>query len=269
MAELMNGELSVESQPGMGASFKLKLHNVKFLQTERKRVKKTGSENNQAYSFAKCTILVADDIESNREMLKEHLVNAGLEVLEVENGEAAVAIATEKKPQLIFMDIRMPGMSGIDAMKKLRESEEFKHVPIIALSASNYLDEIKKDDQYAFNEYIPKPVEVDTLMNVLVRYIPKVAKQEKVIKRQGKEKVILTPDLKSVFKNEFEQKIENFSGAIKMQRIRALIGELHLFSTEHMSKEIDSIAIKLERAVEAYDIEKIKVLLKKCMDLCK
>jgi PAS domain S-box-containing protein len=269
MAELMNGELSVESQPGKGASFKLKLHNVKFLRADRKRVIKVGSESSLIHSFVKCTVLVADDIESNRQMLKEHLVNAGLDVLEVEDGEAAVAVATEKKPQLIFMDIRMPGMSGIDAMKKLREYNEFKETPIIALSASNYLDEIKKDDQYVFDEYIPKPVEVDTLMNVLIRYIPKVPKQEKVVKRQGKEKIVLTPDLKILFKNEFELKIENFSGAIKMQRIRALIGELHLFSTEHSSKEIDSIAIKLERAVEAYDIEKIKVLLKKCMDLCK
>ncbi len=269
MAELMNGELSVESKPGKGASFKIKLHDVKIMKTERKRVRKSSSDTNQLYSFVRSTILVADDIESNRQMLKEHLVNAGLDVLEVENGESAVAVAIEKKPQLILMDIRMPGMSGIDAMKKLRENSELKETPIIALSASNYLDEINKDDNYVFNEYIPKPVEADTLMNVLVRYIPKVSKQEKTVKRQGKEKMSLAPDLKIVFKNEFEHKIEHFSGAIKMQRIRALIGELHLFSTEHASKEIDALAIKLERAVEAFDIEKIRILLKKCMDLCK
>lgn len=269
MAELMNGELSVVSQPGKGASFTLKLHNVKFMRTERKKGKKPDCENSQAYSFVRSTILVADDIESNRQMLKEHLVNAGLDVLEVEDGESAVAMAIKKKPQLIFMDIRMPGMNGIDAMKKLRMNDEFKEAPIIALSASNYLEEIKKDDKYVFNEYIPKPIEVDTLMNVLVRYIPQVAKQEKVMKRQGKEKISLTLDLKVLFKKEFEQKIENFSGAIKMQCMRALIGELHLFSTEHGSKVVDALAVKLERAVEAYDIEKIKVLLKRCMDLCK
>ncbi|HEX2957997.1 MAG TPA: PAS domain S-box protein [Chitinispirillaceae bacterium] len=268
LTELMNGELSVESQPGKGASFKLKLKNVKYLKTEKKRVKKNG-ENFQPCTFSRSTILVADDIESNRQMLKEHLVNAGLDVLEAENGESAVAVAIEKKPQLIFMDIRMPGLSGIDAMKKLREIDDFKETPIIALSASNYLDEINKNDNYVFSEYIPKPVENDTLMNVLSKYIPKASKSEKNTKRQGKEKTVLTPDLKILFKKEFEQKIENFSGAIKMQLIRSLIGEFHLFSTEHSSTEIDAIAVKLERAVEAYDIEKIRVLLKKCMELCK
>jgi PAS domain S-box-containing protein len=269
MTELMNGELTVESVPGNGATFILTLKGVKTINEGKKSRNESISGSNHAYSFIKSSVLIADDIESNRLMLKEHLVNAGLEVFEVENGEVALVEAVEKKPQMIIMDIRMPKLSGIEAMKRLRNLDEFKTTPIIALSASNYLDEIDKNGPDSFTEYISKPVDVDKLMNVLERYIPKQTKNTKVAKRNSKEKFSITPELKEVFRREFEQKIENFSGAIKMQRIRALIGELHLFSNEYKSKEIDMIAVKLEKAVEAYDIEKIKSLLKKCNEFCK
>jgi CheY-like chemotaxis protein len=265
----MNGELTVESVPGNGATFILTLKGVKTINEGKKSRNESISGSNHAYSFIKSSVLIADDIESNRLMLKEHLVNAGLEVFEVENGEVALVEAVEKKPQMIIMDIRMPKLSGIEAMKRLRNLDEFKTTPIIALSASNYLDEIDKNGPDSFTEYISKPVDVDKLMNVLERYIPKQTKNTKVAKRNSKEKFSITPELKEVFRREFEQKIENFSGAIKMQRIRALIGELHLFSNEYKSKEIDMIAVKLEKAVEAYDIEKIKSLLKKCNEFCK
>jgi PAS domain S-box-containing protein len=269
MTELMNGELAVESVPGNGATFTLTLIGVKTIHEEKKVRKVVSSETYHSYSFVKSSVLIADDIESNRLMLKEHLVNAGLEVFEVENGEVALVEAVERKPQIIIMDIRMPKLSGIEAMKRLRNLDEFKNTPIIALSASNYLDEIDKNEPDTFTEYISKPVDVDKLMSVLERYIPKQTKQTKIVKRNSKEKFSIAPELKEVFRKEFEQKIENFSGAIKMQRMRALIGELHLFSNEYESKEIDLIAVKLEKAVEAYDIEKIKSLLKKCNELCK
>lgn len=269
LTELMNGELSVESEPAKGTAFTLKLRNVKTRKEYKKNVKKENTDSTQTHFFTKNTVLIADDTDSNRQMLKEHLINAGLDVLEAGDGESAVKSALTNKPHIIIMDIRMPHLNGVDAMKKLRNIDSFKEVPIIALSASNDLEEIGKTERCSFNDYLSKPLDLEKLMTTLEQYLPKASRQGKAIKRQCKEKRTLPAELSGLFKKEFEEKIENFSGAIRIQRIRSLIGELHLFSNEHSSDEIDTIAVKLEKAVEAYDIEKIKNLLKKCHDFCR
>lgn len=269
LTELMNGELSVKSEPGKGTAFTLKLSNVKTRKENKNNLKKENNDSTHAHFFTKNTVLIADDTDSNRQMLKEHLINAGLDVLEADDGESAVKTALETKPHVIIMDIRMPHLNGIDAMKKLREIDSFKEVPIIALSASNNLEEIVRTEKNSFNDYLSKPLDFDKLMTTLEQYLPKASRQGKTLKRQSKEKLTLPAELKDIFKREFEQKIENFSGAIRIQRIRSLIGELHLFSTEHSSDEIDTIAVKLEKAVEAYDIEKIKNLLINCNEFCR
>jgi CheY-like chemotaxis protein/uncharacterized protein (DUF2164 family) len=270
LSELMNGELTVDSEPGKGTAFTLKLRNVKTRKERQESVKKVNVEPaQQTHFFSKNKVLIADDTDSNRQMLKEHLMNAGLDVLEAGDGESAVNTALENKPQVIIMDIRMPHLNGVDAMKKLRNIDSFKDVPIIALSASNYHEELAKTENISFNDYLSKPLDLEKLMTTLEQYLPKASRQGKTVKRQSKEKLTLSTELRDVFKKEFEKKIETFSGAIRIQRIRALIGELHLFSNEHSSDAVNTIAVKLEKAVEAYDIEKIKNLLKKCNDLCR
>jgi len=112
-------------------------------------------------------ILVVDDVAINRKLLKMILKQHRFTVLEAEDGESAVQMAEEEKPDIILMDISMPGIDGIEAVKLIREKGgQFKEIPIIAVTASLLYDKntlIKK----GFNGLLNKPFKEDHLLEMI------------------------------------------------------------------------------------------------------
>ena len=80
-------------------------------------------------------ILVIEDQADNRQILWDLLTNADFEVIEAENGEAGLAAAAAHKPDLILMDIQLPGMDGYEATRRLKADAMLRHVPVIAVTA--------------------------------------------------------------------------------------------------------------------------------------
>jgi two-component system, NarL family, sensor histidine kinase BarA len=87
------------------------------------------------------------------------------------NGQEAVEMAKTHKPDLIFMDIRMPEMNGIEATKLLRDLEIFKDLPIIALTASTGPDAIEEHMAAGFNNHLSKPIILNLLFKLLNEYL--------------------------------------------------------------------------------------------------
>ncbi|MGD8845997.1 MAG: response regulator, partial [Desulfobacteraceae bacterium] len=105
-------------------------------------------------------------------LIKEFLRPAAITPIEAENGEDAVRLASEHKPDVIFLDIRMPVLSGIDAMKKIVENENTRSIPVIALTASSMKGEKEKLTDLGFSGYLTKPIQRATLFQELTRFIP-------------------------------------------------------------------------------------------------
>jgi two-component system, cell cycle response regulator DivK len=80
-------------------------------------------------------ILVIEDTENNRRILNDLLTNAGFEVLEAVNGEKGVAMAAERRPDLILMDIQLPIVDGYEATRRIKANPELRHIPIIAVTS--------------------------------------------------------------------------------------------------------------------------------------
>jgi len=80
-------------------------------------------------------ILLVEDFDDTRLMMKMWLVKNGYRVVEAETGEEAVALAQQEKPDLIIMDVMMPGMNGLDATQRIREDQALSRTPIVAVSA--------------------------------------------------------------------------------------------------------------------------------------
>ena len=120
--------------------------------------------------FEPATVLVADDVDANRQLVTAYLEPTGLSTLEVANGEEAVEIARQHGPDLIVMDIRMPVLDGYEATKILREGEETKEIPIVILTAS-----VMKEDEGAIRAisdgYLKKPVTKSELVTELMRFL--------------------------------------------------------------------------------------------------
>ena len=113
------------------------------------------------------TILVVDDFDDTRLLLRTWLQKKGFRVVEAENGNRAIAAAESTHPDLIIMDVEMPELDGLAATRKIRELKEFAAVPIVAVSA--YGADQYRDHALAAgcNEYVSTPFEPDELERLI------------------------------------------------------------------------------------------------------
>ena len=108
----------------------------------------------------KKTILVVEDNERNRKLVRTVLEYRGHEVVECEDGEAAVALAREHRPALILMDLQLPKLDGIGALQRLRADPGTASIPVIAVTASVTPGERERVVAAGFEAYVPKPIDV-------------------------------------------------------------------------------------------------------------
>lgn len=113
------------------------------------------------------TILIVDDFDDTRLLLRTWLQKKGFRVVEAENGNRAISAAESQRPDLIIMDVEMPELDGLEATRKIRELEGFEAVPILAVSA--YGADQYRDHALAAgcNEYVSTPFEPDELERLI------------------------------------------------------------------------------------------------------
>ena len=103
-------------------------------------------------------ILIVEDNEKNMKLARDILIAKGYQTLEAVTGEDGVKLAKEKRPDLILMDIQLPGMSGIEALKRLRADARTAAIPVIAVTASVMNKDVGLITAAGFNGYIAKPI---------------------------------------------------------------------------------------------------------------
>ncbi len=116
-------------------------------------------------------VLLVEDNEMNQEVAKAFLNEVGIQVSVANNGQEAIHMATSEQFDLIFMDIQMPIMDGLQATRILRSKPETIDIPIIAMTAHAMPGERKKSLAAGMNDHITKPIDLDELHRVLLRYI--------------------------------------------------------------------------------------------------
>ena len=170
-AELMGGEISVESEPGEGASFRLDLP----LMARRSGVPDTaGLAKRKRWRAPRAArILLAEDNATNRETLVMFLQELGLqEPVCAANGQEALEAARAQDFALVIMDISMPVLSGLDAIAAIRSGKDCRaRVPILALTAHASSEDRDQCLKAGANEYLAKPVDLDALAGALSRLL--------------------------------------------------------------------------------------------------
>lgn len=172
--ELMDGTIEVSSEPGKGSEFIVTLHLKK---TERMKRKNAGRQDSlKNLSFAGEHVLLCEDNELNAEIAEVILEKFNLKVDWAENGKVGLELFTQSVPgyyAIIFMDIRMPYMDGYETARSIRalERPDAKQVPICALSANAFSEDIRRSMDAGMNEHLAKPLEVDKLAGILKKYL--------------------------------------------------------------------------------------------------
>lgn len=115
-------------------------------------------------------ILIVEDNKDNRQLLSQLLKYQGYEVLEATNGEDGIAMAKEHKPDLILMDIRLPVMDGLTAIKTLKHDPETKHIKIIAVTAFAMKGDREVILGIGADGYISKPINTKELAEIVKNF---------------------------------------------------------------------------------------------------
>ena len=117
------------------------------------------------------TVLVVEDFEDNRFMMRRLLELSGYRVVEAVNGEQAVEAAQRERPDLILMDLSLPKLDGLAATRRIREQGELGRVPIVAVSAHDTTDFHADALAAGCNEYVTKPIDFDQLEALLKKLL--------------------------------------------------------------------------------------------------
>lgn len=115
-------------------------------------------------------VLIAEDNVKSMKLFRDVLQMNGYETLEARTGEQAVELATRHDPALVLMDVRLEGMDGLTALRRLRGDERTASTPIVALTAQAMAGDRERFLEAGFDDYIPKPVNVRELVATVGRY---------------------------------------------------------------------------------------------------
>lgn len=166
---LMGGRIRVESVLGEGSTFMIALPGIPTA-SMTKLDKKTEQLNLAAYEFDPARILIADDVDYNRELIRSYLETYPFEFMDAENGLVLLEQVEKFNPDLILMDLRMPEMDGFEAVTRLREKYSAKELKIIAITASVLPDETEEIATLC-NALLHKPVNIHDLLQTITEVI--------------------------------------------------------------------------------------------------
>ncbi len=250
LVELMNGSITLKSTKNVGSEFIVTLNDITISDEDISHYK------NQKLDivFEKATVLVADDIELNRNLLREYFKATSIEVLFAEDGQEAVDIAKSKELDLILMDLRMPTKDGYEATTEIKS---FKDVPIIAVTAS-VISKIDDPENLIFDDFIHKPLDIEKLFYSMSQFL-KCEKVKSKTPNTFTNRSALSLSLNSYPKlQKLLQKVKT-SGDIEL--IQEFSNQLQSHGKKDNIETFQTLSIQLSSAVSSFDIGECEALL--------
>jgi len=122
------------------------------------------------------TVLIVEDNEKNMKLARDVLQAKGYQTLEAVTGEEGVKLAKEKKPDLVLMDIQLPGINGIEAFKQIRGNEATRAIPVIALTASVTPTDRTAISAAGFDAFLGKPINLKEFVETVRRLVENAKK---------------------------------------------------------------------------------------------
>ncbi|MCP4686681.1 MAG: response regulator, partial [Desulfobacterales bacterium] len=274
LVEMMGGRIAVSSRLGVGTTFEITLESVHAAASEGV-VEDEESLDMAHITFNHAKILVVDDVESNRDLLKEILSAVELDVLTAVNGQEAILLAEEYRPDAIIMDIRMPVMDGVEATKRLKENPKTMDAPIIALTASVRSSDKNNMLKIGMDGYLAKPVRTRELLGELSRYLAHARKEApgspagRSSRASIMEEIRKNPELNEIVRENIAPACGKLSQAMKMSEVKAFGEELKNLGREYNVETLEGYGAELEEAAKSYNLMDIDSILNELKKLKK
>ncbi|MDH5720205.1 MAG: ATP-binding protein [Spirochaetia bacterium] len=172
IAIMMGGEVFLTSEVGEGSKFDVILKNIKVADKNYPDKSEFEDDQIQLSDLGNLKVLITDDTPLNRLLIRKFLEHPNIEFEEAFDGMVAYETALKAKPDIILMDLRMPGTDGYEAIKMLRDNQQTKKIPIIVITAST-IGNVKNKVSHDCEGYLMKPVERKELISEIHRIMSK------------------------------------------------------------------------------------------------
>ena len=169
LTELMNGTLEAQSKEGHGSCFSIILPEGNNISSIKEPEPATWTDSASSENSFK--VLYIEDNPSNIELVASILFRQNLKFLQAPDARLGIELAKSHQPDLILMDIELPGMNGYDPLKVIREEPALDSVPVIALSANGMETDIQKGLSAGFTDYITKPIKITPFLQKVNQYL--------------------------------------------------------------------------------------------------
>lgn len=256
LVESMDGTIEVESTYGYGSIFTVVLPQsveddavIGDYKEIHKRYTREKKKYKEKLHTKNAHILIVDDTEMNLKVMKGLLKDTGLDIDTAISGREALSKAESKKYDIIFMDHLMPDMDGIETFELLREQQgENIDTPIVMLTANAIVGYKEKYMEMGFADYLSKPVQVEKLKEILIKYLPK----EKIEKgNRGEVKIVETPE---EFKKEKSKVIMQDLAEVEAEKAVELASDSSS-NSEQKDEFTAGEKAELEKAVPGVDVD--------------
>jgi CheY-like chemotaxis protein len=169
LTELMGGVLGVESTVGQGSVFWCELSTATAPSIEAMPAQPASTASTQAHPGAPLrTLLYVEDNPANLKLVEQLIARRPtVRLLSAVDGNTGIQLARAHQPDVILMDINLPGISGIEALKILRDDPTTAHIPVVALSANAMPRDIERGLAAGFVSYLTKPIKIDEFLAAL------------------------------------------------------------------------------------------------------
>ena len=265
LTHLMKGTISLKSELGKGSTFSVKIPEISF-KREFINTKISVQIDPSEVIFESATILVVDDVEHNRNFVRDTLKNTNLTVIDADEGFKALELAKKVIPQLIITDIRMPNMDGFELLNRLKSDEKLKEIPVLAYSASVLKDQKEKIHQSKFAGLLTKPVNITELyfelMNNLKYKQTKKIKTEQESACDSGSEIVNLQDLINLLESDFQETWKGFEIRQPIGGIKKFGEDLINLGSDHKSTLITRYGKDLVDAADSFNIEAILMLIK-------
>jgi PAS domain S-box-containing protein len=264
LVQMMGGAINLESEVGAGSRFEVYLPGVKIAALEIDEAAQNAIRAGK-YTFTDARVLLVEDIETNRQVVRFFLNKHNIHVEEAQDGLQALDILEDFRPDIILMDLHMPNLDGYQALKRIRKQSEFSDIPVIALTASavkERVDEIKR----IFDGYMSKPITKKSLLNSIAGYLPK----DKVVIEEGEVPAAneaeysaeeFTDEMIGKIEERIIPEIKKVRKTLYISKIKELIGLIEKENKEIGSRNLEKLAHELNVEIETFRIANIVKIL--------
>jgi len=261
LTEIMGGTVTAASQLGQGTAFSLRIPDIAVSARLAQREKLETADGVDLNRLCPAKVLIVDDNEANCELLEGMFASSHHRLAIATRGEVAIQKARALRPDVVLLDIRMPGMDGFDVLREIRKIPELERIPIIAVTASGLTNE-DTVTKASFSGYIRKPFSRKELYDELTEFLPRHVTDEPndagVAAEQGAVGDVIPPELVAELRRLLESEWPAIRESLAINECKDFAAKLGAMAETWSCPPLASYARTLAEHAASYSVVELE-----------